>query len=75
MNDVNMMQLVLETGIIAIVSIAAAFMVYWNLLGKKRIKVTKQQLAMPKQHQPESKKSAQLPTPTVVTLGRASYQQ
>jgi len=78
MYNSNTLQLFLEMGGVIFLSIAAAlaiaFTVYWNLLGKKHRSVVKPLLAIPKQ-QPASKKMISHPTPSVVSLGRASFQQ
>ncbi|MDO9308047.1 MAG: hypothetical protein Q7V04_03180 [Deltaproteobacteria bacterium] len=55
MSDTSMLQSVFTLFGSMLFVIAAAFMVYWNLLGKKRLAVTLQ-----KKNQPAVQKSAQL---------------
>jgi len=79
MNNSNTLQLVLEMGGITFLSIAAAlaaaFMVFWHMLGKKHTSVTKQQRTMPELQHPALKKVMIPSTPSPVSLGRASFQQ
>jgi hypothetical protein len=78
MSNTNTLQFFLEMGGVIFLAIAAAlavaFTVYWNLLGKKHTSVSKPLLTMSKQ-QPVAKKVISHSTPSVVSLGRASYQQ